>query len=198
VLLSRPVQASHFCITPSFGKAGAQAEQVFSGKITKVERETNPDTPGEYIVTFKVETSWKGTPASETRVVWRSIPFIDCPTLPVGEVGDDYLVYADPSIRIRGEKLAEVTFFNRTARQLPSRKAELIVKNGFTRTVIDSDPPLNRSDASNDVEMLLAMRACGCLSTNSQQGAAIEASAEATQRASECMACMQRRLKPFW
>lgn len=151
-------------------------------------------------MTFKVERWWKGTPVSNPRVLWRS-SFMDC-DLPVGEVGDDYLVYANPSIVIDPrDRLPEVAFFNRTSRLPPSRKAEMIVKNGFSSKVISGNPPLNRTDASNDIDLLLTMRECDCLEimppANSESPAPIEASAEKTQRVSACQACLRRMLKPF-
>jgi hypothetical protein len=196
LLLSRPVAAAHFCLEPPFMSSVSNAELIFSGKITKVERvQTTPDATGEYVVTFKVERSWKGTAGLETRVLWRS-SLLDC-ELPVGEVGDDYLVYTDPSISNNpAYQMPEVSFFNRTAKQPPSRKADLIVEHGFRRSVINASPDLNRADASKDVDLLLIMRDCGCLSVSSSQP--IEASAEQTARVSECMACWQRRLKASW
>jgi hypothetical protein len=201
LLLSRPAYAAHFCIDTPFSRGASNAEMIFSGKITKVERvETDRAAIGQYVVTFKVERWWKGTPASGPRVLWRS-SFMDC-DLPVGEVGDDYLVYADPSLStLPGYKLPEVTFLNRTAKLPASRKAEMIVANGFTHTVISRNPPLNRTDASNDIDLLLTMRECGCLqvmpSPISEPSAPIEASAEQTERASQCLACLRRTLRPF-
>lgn len=196
-LLSRPAYAAHFCIDTPFSVGASNAEMIFSGKITKVERvETHRAAIGEYVVTFKVERWWKGTLANGPRVLWRS-SFMDC-DLPVGEVGDDYLVYADPSLSTKpADKLPEVTFYNRTSRLLPSRKAEMIVKNGFSVTHIGENPKLNRADASNDIDVLLALRECGCLIVPSSS-APIEASAEETERVSACMACFRRSVTRFY
>jgi hypothetical protein len=122
---------------------------------------------------------------------------MDC-DLAVGEVGDDYLVYADPSISSNpAYELPEVTFFNRTSRLLPSRKAEMIVMKGFSVTYITENPPVNRADASGDIDVLLALRECGCLIAPSSS-APIEASAEETERVAACMVCFRRSLKPFY
>lgn len=197
LLSSSPAQAAHFCLEPSFARGAAQAEMIFSGKIAKIERvQTHPRAIGDYVVTFKVERWWKGTAASEPRVLWRTA-ILDC-ALPIGEVGDDYLVYADPAAILNpAYQLPEVSFYNRTSRLPPSRKAEMIVKNGFSPTVVRQEPPLNRADASNDVDLLLTIRECGCLRIPASS-APIEASAEETQRVSECQACLRRTLKPSW
>lgn len=109
LLLSRPVEAAHFCIEPDFLSAAVAAELIFSGKITKVERVAGSQL-GEYVVTFRVDRWWKVTPASDARVLWRTKSVLDCPALAVGEVGDEYLVYAEPSTStVREYQLPEVT-----------------------------------------------------------------------------------------
>src|SRR5687768_4833647 len=89
ILLSRFVYAASLCITPDASPAFAMAELVFKGKITKVERDhTHPASEYVYIVTFKVETWWKGKPAPAVRVLWWTTSLFDCPYLPVGNVGE--------------------------------------------------------------------------------------------------------------
>jgi hypothetical protein len=193
LLLSGPVHAAHFCIEPDFFPAATEAQVIFSGKITKVERsQSYPEALGEYVVTFKVDRWWKGMQqAGDTRVLWRTT-FMDCPTLAVGEVGDEYLVYGEPArSTVRQYQMPEVTVFSRTARLPASRKAEMIIKNGFTQAPLMSrTPPLNRTDASNDVELLIALRDCSCMPPPGKSESDLE------QIVSSCRVCLRRRLKP--
>ena len=193
LLLSRPVHAAHFCIEPGFMPAAVAAELIFSGKITKVERVEGSEL-GEYVVTFRVDRWWKGMPASAARVLWRTKSVLDCPTLAVGEVGDEYLVYAEPSTSTVPEyQLPEVTISTRTAKLPPSRLAEMIVTNGFDKpALISRTPPLNRSDAANDVELLRVMRDCGCMPPSGSSDSRLQ------EIASECRSCLRRRVKPFF
>ena len=199
LLLSGSVQAAHFCIEPGFGQGASNAELIFSGTITKIERvQTGAAAIGEYVVTFKVQRWWKGTPANDTRVFWRS-SFMDCPSLPVGEVGDNYLVYADPSRSTLHEyqTMPEVTIFNRTAKLPGSRKAEMIVEEGFRQPArISTKLPVNRADGSNDVEILFVLQECGCLPAP-PPGTAIESESQEKERPTACTSCMGRRLKQF-
>ena len=193
LLLSGPAHAAHFCIEPDFFPAATDAQVIFSGKITKVERvQTRPEAIGEYVVTFRVDRWWKGMPASDTRVLWRTT-FMDCPTLAVGEVGDEYLVYGEPTrSTVRQYQMPEVSVFSRTAKLPPSRKAETIVKNGFSQpTLISRTPPLDRADASNDVELLIALRACGCTPLPSTSESRLG------EMVLSCKTCLRGRLKPF-
>ena len=78
VLSSRSVYAGHFCITPGSPDGGAAiAEMVFTGEITKVERLEPRTASWDYLVTFKVDTWWKGPQSREVRVLWRT-SFMDC------------------------------------------------------------------------------------------------------------------------
>src|SRR5262245_4349927 len=167
ILLSRSVYAASYCVTPDFAQAASDAEEIFSGKITKVERlKTGQPVVFEYFVTFKVETWWKGKYSNETSVLWRSSDMLDCAFFPVGEVGEDYLVYANPSRSTsRKDHLPEVTIFNRTSRLPANTKSESILITDWSKqTRISSIPTLNRGDASDDIKLLRALRACGCLS----------------------------------
>lgn len=193
LLWSKPLQAAHFCLEPDFMTAAVAAELIFSGKITKVERVEGSQL-GEYVVTFRVDRWWKGTAASDARVLWRTKSIPDCPSLAVGEVGDEYLVYAERSTSTVNEyQLPEVTVSNRTAKLPPSRLAEMIVTNGFDKpALINRTPPLNRSDASNDVELLRAMRDCGCMPPRGSSESRLQ------EIAPECRSCLGKRVKPFF
>ena len=200
ILLSRPVNAATFCITPEVVGATARAEAIFSGKITKIEQvQTNTVSAGTYFVTFKVETWWKGKPSHEMRVLWRS-SILDCPYLPVGEVGEDYLVYADPSKSTTREQFPEVTVFNRTSR-LPANQTSVNVEiNWDNQPRISQTPELNRADASNDVELLRILRTCGCLPTSlsdSQLPTLTLSDSPEAETVSTCKTCLRWRLKPF-
>jgi hypothetical protein len=177
---------------------------IFSGKITKVERvQTSTATAVEHVITFKVETWWKGKPAHKTRVLWRS-SVLECPFFPVGEVGEDYLVYADPSRRTtRRDQLLKVTIFNRTSR-LRAPKSESVVINDWSKqTRISPTPEFNPADASGDIKLLRALRG-GCLSIShlpsplvSQRLTSIEANSREAEGVSACQTCLRSRLKPF-
>ena len=61
ILFSRSVYAADFCVTPDFASAFGYAEVIFSGEITSVERvQSSTAEADEYVVTFSVETWWKG------------------------------------------------------------------------------------------------------------------------------------------
>ena len=69
----------------------------------------------------------------------------------------------------------------------------MIVSNGFDKpALISRTPPLNRSDASNDVELLRAMRDCGCMPAPGSSESRLQ------EFASECRSCLRRRVKPFF
>ena len=190
VLFSRSIYAATFCVTPEFAGAAARAEAIFSGKITKVEPvDDRSAARREYFVTFKVDTWWKGKPAAEMRVLWRP-SILDCPYLPVGEVGEDYLVYADPSRSTTRDQFAEVTTFNRTSRLSANQKSTDIDINWSKKPRISPQPELNRADASNDVELLRVLQTCDCLP--SFRFADLE-----PEISSECKTCSRWRLKPF-
>jgi hypothetical protein len=201
ILLSRPVNAATLCITPEVAGAVARAEAVFSGKITKVEQvQSSTVSPGTYFVTFKVDTWWKGKPADEMRVLWRSVSIWDCDFLPVGEVGEDYLVYADPSMSTTRDQFPEVTGFNRTSRLPANQKSADIEIDWIKQPRISPKPELNRADASNDVELLRVLRTCSCWPTSlsdSQLPTLTQPDSREAEAVSTCKTCLRWRLKPF-
>jgi hypothetical protein len=176
------------------------AELVFKGKITKVERDHTHPPAEVYIVTFKVETWWKGKPSPEVRLSWWSTAFFDCDYLPVGNVGEDYLVYADPSRSKRKVKIPEVTVFNRTSRLPANLKPESFAFEEWSKQPrISRTPELNRADATGDIELLRVIRVCGCLSTSpddSSEPPSVQPNSRGTE-VSACQACLRTRLKPF-
>lgn len=159
------------------------------------------DGTADYFVTFRVETWWKGTPSPEMRVLWRSW-VEDCPLLPVGEVGEEYLVYADPSRSTKTVQFPEITVLNRTSRLPANWKPEISLINDWRiKTGISLEPALNRANASNDVKLLRMLRACGCLSTSRlpppfHPQILIEPNYQA-ETAYACETCLRSRLKPF-
>jgi hypothetical protein len=202
ILLSPTVYAASLCITPDAAPAYAAAEMVFTGKIAKVERDkTHSATADIYVVTFKVETWWKGKPSDEVRVLWWSTPFSDCDYLPVGDVGEDYLVYADPSRSTTTVKFPEVTIFNRTSKLPANRKSESFVFEDWSKQPrLSRTPELNRADALGDIALLRVVRACGCLSTSpsdSSQPPSVQPNSRQPEGVSACQACLRSRLKPF-
>jgi len=207
ILLSRPVGAASLCGIPDFAAAALGAELIFSGKITKVERlKTGTAEFFQYVVTFKVETSWKGKPENEASVLWRSSELFDCGFFPVGEVGEDYLVYADPSKSTsRKDRLPEVTIFNRTSRLPANQKSESIVISDWSKQArISWTPILNRADASDDIKLLRTLRVCGCLSSSdspspldSPPKTSSPVNSQQTEEVSRCRTCLRARLKPF-
>ena len=195
VLCGRSVHAAHWCMTPSSPEGGAAiAEMVFSGEITKVERLETRNASWDYLVTFKVDNWWKGPRSWEVRVLWRT-SFMDC-ELPVGEVGETYLVYADPSISTTKDKFPEVTYFNRTSRLPKKPQPESFVLGDWREPRIDPKPWLNRADASEDIKVLRVLRQCSCLSTTSRTNETQPDSKRAEQ-VSPCDACLRMRLKPY-
>ena len=207
ILLSRSVYAASYCVTPDFAQAASDAEEIFSGKITKVERlKTGQPVVFEYFVTFKVETWWKGKYSNETSVLWRSSDMLDCAFFPVGEVGEDYLVYANPSRSTsRKDHLPEVTIFNRTSRLPANQKSESIVISDWSKQArISWTPILNRADASDDIKLLRTLRVCGCLSSSdspspldSPPKTSSPVNSQQTEEVSRCRTCLRARLKPF-
>ena len=202
ILLSRPAYAATFCVTSELASATARAEAIFSGRITKVEPVEASPQAGHYFVTFKVETWWKGKPSSEMRVLWRSA-VLDCPLLPVGEVGEDYLVYADPSRSTTKDQSPEVTFFNRTSRLPDNQKPEIfLLSEGSRQARISPAPELNRADASDDIKTLRVLRTCSCLSISrltpfDLQLASLQSDSQEAEAASACLSCLRGMLKPF-
>ena len=204
ILLSQPVYAASYCVTPDIPWAAARAEVIFSGRITKVERvEATPATAADYFVTFKVDNWWKGTPSPEMRVLWRT-SVAACPELLVGEVGEDYLVYADPSKSTTMAQFPEVTIFNRTSRLPANREPEVLLINDWKiKTQISPGPELNRADASDDIKVLRILRACGCLPAGHSSPldpfslTLIQPNPQEADDAAACRTSLRRMLRPF-
>lgn len=206
ILLSRPAYAADFCVVPDFASAFGYAEVIFSGEITSVERVQNSTAEAaEYVVTFSVETWWKGTPAREMRVLWRS-RVVGCPWFPVGEVGEHYLLYADPSKNNTSKnQLLEVTIFNRTSRLPVNRRSGSVLNPDWSvQSLVSPNPVLNRADASNDIKLLLALRQCECLSLShlpppldSLMMTSSQGNSKQAEEFSNCESCLRRMLKPF-
>ena len=196
LLFSRPAQA-RFCTTFELPGAAAIAQVVFSGEITKVERVDDPKLPvGDYFVTFRVETWWKGAPLREMRLLWRT-SWMECGYLPVGEVGEKYLVYADDSVTSDDQPL-EVTIFNRTSRMPANWEPEPFLLDGWTtKPRVNPKPTLNRRDASEDLKVLRVLLQCSCLSTNFASNPTMVES-KRTYDSAACQTCLRSRLKYYW
>ena len=165
-LTTYSVRAS-ICVAPPMPEAFDRAEAVFVGKISTVvvARGSNGSsfTSSDYVVKFEVEAPFKKTLAKEITVLWRS-EMTGCSYFPVGEVGERYLVYADPSKSdLHDRKLPEVAVFNRTSK-LPPKPATLFVSHKPPTTAHFSlDPELNRADGSSELQALRRIKDCGCL-----------------------------------
>jgi hypothetical protein len=205
-LFSQSAFAADFCVAPDFASAVDGAELIFSGEITNVEQVQSGTTgAADYVVTFNVETWWKGTPMREMRVLWRS-RVVGCPWFLIGEVGEHYLLYADPSKNnTSSNQLPEVTIFNRTSRLPVNRRFEsVLMPDGTVQSLLSPNPALNRADASDDIKLLVVLRQCECLSIShlpqtldSQRLTSNQANSKQAEGSSACQACLRRMLKPF-
>lgn len=197
LLLSQPVMAANFCTIHEMPGAVAIAQVVFSGQITRVERDEDPDSlPGGYWVTFKVDTWWKGNPSPEMIVLWRT-SFMNC-ELGVGEVGESYLVFADESISIFDNQPPEVTVFNRTSKMPAKWEPETFMLSGWNdQPRLNPKPEVNRADASADLKLLRVLRQCSCVSTKPADNATWE-DARRPYDSSLCQTCLRSRLKYYW
>jgi hypothetical protein len=162
-----------------------------------------PMRSSEYIVKFEVGAWWKGSETREVQVLWRTA---ECSSyFSVGEKGERYLVYADPSRRKEG--VPEVTVANRTSKIA----AEPPVLSGFElssqsrRPVRFGNPELNRHDASADVLVLRWLKACGCLASASQPpcmdpfaNLRSDSSNSRSDSAASCCSCLPRSMNPLW
>lgn len=202
-------QAADFCVTPDVLGAIAHAELVFSGRIIKLTPMVAQ--PGEpyitYIVSFEVEKWWKGKKSREVRVVWSSST-IDCEYLPVGKIGERYLVYADPpsNNQVAKEMLPEVTALNRTSRlELRAGLVDDSSSKIGPRRLVNSKPPLDRADALNDIKVLDVMIECECLSTNSGSvcmdlplsSLRTPTDLSVSSQVSRCCKCLREQLRLF-
>jgi hypothetical protein len=200
--------ATDVCITPDALGAAAQASMIFTGKITDVAL-TGKSVSSEFIVSLQAETWWNGTPTPEVRVLWRTnIP--GCDYFPVGDVGERYLVYADPATTIKGaarDMLPEVTILNRTSKlPLDSTLAEFGTFHASDKSaLISARPVLDRNDASKEIEVLRVLRECACLSSASLLSCpdlTLASKHLMTDEAGgpgsfECCICLRRKLKFF-
>jgi len=156
LFLNSPVFAADLCITPDLLEAFARAKLVFSGKIlnvTPVPQGSASRTASDYVVSFEVEKWWKGSGSERVSVVWRTSMF-GCAYFPVGEIGENYLVYADPqtTTQLASASLTDVSVFNRTSKLVLTRELD---QSRFALRLVDSKPPLNRGNASEDIKCLV-------------------------------------------
>jgi|GEM_PF-2360401 len=200
--------AGDFCLTPDVLEAFARAKLVFSGKIlniTPVTQDRGSRTDLDYVVTFEVEKWWKGTGSQQVSVVWRSST-PGCSYFPVGEIGESYLVYADPlTTHLGSESVAEVSVLNRTSKLL-LRRDQSSSTNFASQVSVNAKPTINRTDASEDIKVLNVVTRCECVSSDSgpacidsslSSGNQMPADIRASSQSSECCQCLRRNLKPF-
>ena len=138
LLMFAPAVNADFCVVPGVEEGVRQATLVFSGKIVSIGRvqannDNAPTSSSEFVVKFEVETWWKGGVNPEIQVLWRTNT-VGCPYFPVGEIGELYLVYADPSRPIVAgeESVPEVTIFNRTSK-IPAKTRAVNQFDGETQ-----------------------------------------------------------------
>jgi hypothetical protein len=102
-------------------------------------------------------------------VLWRT-DTVGCLYFPIGEIGERYLVYADPSNRIvAGEEgLLEVTVFNRTSKISAKTQAvnQFDAEMQRRRRVLFEMPEMNRFDASADIQVLRWLKERVCLASD--------------------------------
>jgi len=207
-----PAVNADLCVVPGVEEGVRQATLVFSGKIVSISRvpannDNAPTSSSEFIVKFEVEAWWKGAGNPEIQVLWRTAT-VGCPYFPVGEVGERYLVYADPSkgTVAREERLPEVTIFNRTCK-IPAKTLavnQFEVEAQRKRPVLLELAEMNRFDASADIQVLRWLKECVCLASDfhpcmnsfgSLPGELTKAGSESS--VASCCACFRRHLTSF-
>ena len=161
-----------YCVVPGVPEAVDRAEALFSGKIVDLVKirsnSSPPSSSAEYIVKFEIEHWWKGTESRELRVLWRPEIF-GCAYFPVGEIGERYLVFAESprSEIVEKDRLLEITVLNRTSKITSTTQVFSQFDSGMggkqRSPFVHIAPDLNRNDASNDIEVLRRIKACGCL-----------------------------------
>ena len=211
LFLNGPAFPLDLCMTPDVLEAFARAKLVFSGKIlnvTPVPQVSGSGTAVDYVVSFEVKKWWKGTGSQQVRVLWRS-SMLECPFFPVGEIGENYLVYADHPISTHpgSESLAEVSVLNRTGKLVLRRELEQSRSPDFAPlALVNSKPKINRADASADIKVLSVLTQCMCVTSDSgpacidlslSSGYQLPAEIQAPSRPSACCECLKRSLKPF-
>lgn len=209
LFLNSPALAADLCLTPDVLEGFARAKLVFSGKILNVipVQDSQSPTASDYVVNFEVEKWWKGTGPEQLSVVWRS-SMRGCSYFPVGEIGENYLVYADPlaTPQFGSQSLAEVSVLNRTSK-LPVRRVldQTSLKNFAPPVLVDSKPEISRGDATKDIKVLRVLTECMCVSSDSgpacidvslSSGYPMPADIRSSSR-SQCCECLRRNLKPF-
>jgi hypothetical protein len=162
MLLTPSLSAIEYRVVPEVPDAIRQAELVFSGRIvevTEVTLATSLSFPGgRYIVKIKPLTWWKGQPSDEVTVVWLTGE----PSFTKAEVGETYLVYADPAYT--SSRFPRVTGQNRTSK-LP--QTTIIWSPSTTYGPrINQFPVLRRNDGSKDIEVIRVWKDCGCLASD--------------------------------
>lgn len=210
LFLNSPVFAANFCMTPDVLEGFARAKLVFSGKIldvTPVPEGSGSRTASDYVVSFEVEKWWKGSGTERVSVVWRTSKF-ECAYFPVGEIGENYLVYADPqtTTQLTSESLAEVSVLNRTSKLVLRRELDQSSSAKFQLRLVNSKPQLNRGNASEDIKVLSVLILCTCVSSSSALACTdlslssdlqMPVDKQNSSRSSECCQCLRRNLKPF-
>ncbi|HKR11116.1 MAG TPA: hypothetical protein VJT15_03580 [Pyrinomonadaceae bacterium] len=196
------------CVAPGVPGALDRAEAVFVGKIVNVAAARDDNgalSTTDYVVRFEIQESWKGTEAREMNVLWRS-QIEGCSYYPVGQIGETFLVYADPSSSGPAHKgRPEITIFNRTS-LLPPKSGTVTLSQPVSgrETSLYLAPELNKRDAANDLQLLRLLKNCGCqpqtlssclgLSSTSWQSTSDAGSSSATT--SGCCNCLRRGKSP--
>ena len=98
-------------------------------------------TASDYVVSFEVEKWWKGSGSERVSVVWHTSLF-GCDYFPVGEIGENYLVYADSqtTTQLASERLAEVSVLNRTSKLVLTRELDQSSSAKFALRLVNSKP----------------------------------------------------------
>ena len=210
LFLNSPAFAADLCITRDVLEGFAQAKLVFSGKIlnvTPVPQDSQAPNASDYVVNFEVEKWWKGTGPEQLSVVWRS-SMLGCSYFHVGEIGENYLVYAEPltTTQFGSQSPAEVSVLNRTSKLPLGRELDQTSSNIFAPPVsVDSKPTINRRDATKDLKVLQVLTRCMCVSADSgpacidvslSSGYPMPADIRSSSR-SQCCECLRQNLKPF-
>ncbi len=206
LFLNSPIFAADLCITPDVLEGFARAKLVFSGKILNVTQCRNIVN----LLTGGIPSSilrWKGTGPEQFSVVWHS-SMLGCSYFPVGEIGENYLVYAEPltTAQFGNQSLAEVSVLNRTSKLPLRRELDQTISDIFAPPVsVDSKPTINRRDATKDIKVLQVLTQCRCVSSDSGP-ACIDVTLSSvypmpadigSSSRSHCCECLRQNFKPF-
>jgi len=136
------------CLLPDIAKGFEQAKAVFVGEVEEVipPRASSKDAPfleRAYVVSFKIERSWKGLPFGNLKV--RALQGEETFALPPFKKGERYLVYADPVLggEVETDDL-RVDNCNRTA---------LLPRDAKQREFV-TDFEFNRENGAKDLRAL--------------------------------------------